>query len=405
MLTTETRNIVKSTVPVLETYGEQITTRFYQRLFESHPELLNFFNQANQNRGKQQTALAGAVYAAASHIDNLEAILPVVKQIGEKHRALGVKPEHYPIVGENLLKAMKDVLGDAATPEILDAWAQAYHVIADAFAGTEQRLYQEAAAQPGGWSGLRPFIVSEKVIESDVIQSFYLKPQDGGPIADYQPGQYLTMVAEIPGQPYVQRRHYSLSDSPNPSYYRISVKREDAAGNAPAGVVSTYLHEHVQVGDILQIATPAGDFTLDAPSGVPIVFLSGGIGMTPLISMVNALMEHGDTRPITYIHAAINHRVHAFQSHLQQLAATHPNLDYHVVYERPSDKDKLHPHFAKEGYVDLPWLQTVASRDALYYFCGPTPFMSAIYRALKTWGVPSDHIRYEFFGPQGQLVG
>src|SRR5690606_5710012 len=122
--------IIKSTVPVLETHGQAVTKRFYQRLFEAHPELLNIFNHANQRQGRQQAALANSVYAAAANIENLSAILPVVRQIGHKHRSLGVKPEHYPIVGENLLAAMKDVLGDAATPEILDAWAEAYGVIA-----------------------------------------------------------------------------------------------------------------------------------------------------------------------------------------------------------------------------------------------------------------------------------
>lgn len=403
VLSSETRSIIKSTVPVLETHGEQITVRFYERLFDTHPELLNFFNQANQRRGNQQTALAGAVYAAASHIDNLEAILPAVKQINEKHRALGVKPEHYPIVGENLLLAMQDVLGDAATPEILDAWAQAYGVIADAFAGVETQLYRDSAAMPGGWIGSRPFRVQRKVVESDVIQSFYLEPQDGKAIARFQPGQYLTLTAKVPGQEYLQRRHYSLSDAPGKPYYRLSIKRESAIGDSPAGIMSNYLHDDVHVGDILDVAAPAGDFKLDAPADKPIVFLSGGIGMTPLVSMVNTLMERGDTRPITYIHAALHSSVHAFQVHLRELAKQHANLKYHVVYERPHDEDRHAPHFAKEGFVDLPWLKTVASQDALFYFCGPKPFMQAVYKALRTWGVADDHIRYEFFGPQGQL--
>lgn len=121
MLTKQTIDIIKSTVPVLEVHGKAITTAFYQLLFENHPELLNIFNHANQREGKQQTALANAVYAAAAHIDRLEDILPAVKQIAQKHRALNVKPEHYPIVGENLLAAIKKVLGDAATPEIMNA--------------------------------------------------------------------------------------------------------------------------------------------------------------------------------------------------------------------------------------------------------------------------------------------
>lgn len=149
MLDQQTIAIIKSTVPILQVHGTTITTTFYGMLFENHPELLNIFNHANQRQGRQQTALANAVLAAAMNIDQLGNILPVVKQIAEKHRALGVLPEHYPIVGETLLAAIGQVLGDAATPEIIDAWAKAYGVIADAFIGVETEKYREAAEAPG----------------------------------------------------------------------------------------------------------------------------------------------------------------------------------------------------------------------------------------------------------------
>ena len=132
-LNQETMDIIKATVPVLEEHGTAITSRFYQLMFKDHPELKNIFNQTNQRKGDQPKALANTVYAAAVHIDNLEAILPVVKQIAQKHRALNIKPEHYPIVGKYLLMGIKDVLGDAATDDIIDAWAKAYGVIADVF--------------------------------------------------------------------------------------------------------------------------------------------------------------------------------------------------------------------------------------------------------------------------------
>ena len=135
MLTVEQKAIISQTVPVLEQYGTQITKVFYETMFNAHPELLNVFNKTNQSQGRQQTALAMTVLAAAKHIDNLAALLPQVEQIGHKHRALQILPEHYPIVGENLLKAIKIVLGDAATPAIIDAWAVAYQQIADIFIG------------------------------------------------------------------------------------------------------------------------------------------------------------------------------------------------------------------------------------------------------------------------------
>lgn len=235
MLSQQTITIIKSTVPVLEVYGAEITTTFYKSLFNAHPELLNMFNHANQQQGKQQAALANAVYAAALHIDRLEAILPVVRQIAQKHRSLGVQPEHYPIVGQHLLGAIKTVLGDAATDEIIEAWNEAYGVIANAFIGIERDLEVQAAEQSGGWSDFRAFRVERKVRESEVITSFYLMPVNGQPIADFVPGQYVSVKITIPGEPYTHIRQYSLSDAPGKPYYRISVKRRKHLRNVQRG--------------------------------------------------------------------------------------------------------------------------------------------------------------------------
>ncbi|MGF7048535.1 nitric oxide dioxygenase [Paenibacillus sp. DS2015] len=392
--------IIKSTVPVLQVHGKSITTAFYGMLFENHPELLNIFNHANQRQGKQQAALANAVIAAAANIDQLENILPVVKQIAVKHRALGVLPEHYPIVGETLLSAIQQVLGDAATPEIMDAWAQAYGIIADAFIGIEGEMYREVAEAPGGWSGFRNFVVSQKVKESELITSFYLSPQDGGAISSYLPGQYITVRVQPEGEQYTHIRHYSLSTASGQPYYRISVKREDEAVNKPAGIVSTYLHEAVDVGNVLEVSTPAGVFTLDQGIDIPVVLISGGVGLTPMVSMLETLATEQPEREVTYIHAAINGRLHAMKGLINELVQCHHHLKSYVCYESPVEGDV----YDKSGYIDLAWLQEVADPNADFYFCGPTPFMSAIYKILLEWNVPEERIHFEFFGPAGSLI-
>ncbi|OMD00500.1 NO-inducible flavohemoprotein [Paenibacillus sp. FSL R5-0636] len=399
MLDQQTIEIIKSTVPVLQVHGKTITTTFYRMLFENHPELLNIFNHANQREGKQQTALANAVLAAAMNIDQLGNILPVVKQIAEKHRALGVLPEHYPIVGETLLAAIGQVLGDAATPEIIDAWAKAYGVIADAFIGVEAEKYREAAEIPGGWSGFRNFVVTKKVKESELITSFYLSPEDGGAIASYLPGQYITVRVQPEDEEYTHVRHYSLSSAPGQSYYRITVKREGEGPDKPAGVVSTFLHDVVQVGSILEVSSPAGDFVLNKDSDRPVVLISGGVGLTPMVSMLETLIATQLEREVTYIHAAINGSLHAMKEMVADLEQSHPTLRSYVCYETPSEGDTFH----KTGYIDLACLQEVTDVNSEFYFCGPTPFMKAIYKALKEWKVAEDRIHYEFFGPAGSL--
>jgi nitric oxide dioxygenase len=402
LLNQKTIEIIKSTVPVLEKHGEAITTRFYQLMFGNHPELLNIFNHANQKQGRQQRALAGTVYAAAQYIDNLEAILPVVKQIAHKHRSLGIKAEHYPIVGKHLLLAIKEVLGDAATDEIINAWAEAYGVIADAFIGVEAEMYEEASNQKGGWDGFRSFVVDRKVQESDVITSFYLKPADNKEIAQFLPGQYISIKLEIDGEEYTHIRQYSLSDAPGKDYYRISVKREAGTPN-PDGMVSNYLHDVVTEGEILMVSAPAGDFVLDTQKNTPVVLLSGGVGLTPMLSMLKTVVEVQPQRNVTFIHAAANGNVHALREEVESLTSLE-NVNTYFFYDSPTEEDRKNNNFDVEGYVTQDWLvKNIPTVEAAFYFCGPVPFMKSINTSLKNIGVPQDRIHFEFFGPKDSL--
>lgn len=390
MLTNETIRLIKSTVPVLEVHGTAITKRFYEMMFTDHPDLLHIFNHANQKQGRQQAALANAVYAAAANIDRLETILPAVEQIAHKHRSLGVKPEHYPIVGHYLLAAIKDVLGEAATEDILQAWAEAYQVLADVFIRAEADMYRQSEYQPGGWKGFREFVVKRKVSETDTIASFYLVPQDGKGLAAFVPGQYISVKLSIPGDNYTHIRQYSLSDAPGKPYYRITVKREDATDNQPAGIGSVYLHEKVREGDILHLSAPAGSFVLDRQDERPVVLISGGVGLTPMVSMLHTLVETHPKRAVIFIHAARKGSGHAMKEQLEKLAGQHPQVSLHWC----------------QGALEPEWLlNRLSTLNAGYYFCGPIPFMKVVNRALTDWGIPASDIHYEFFGPAGSLEG
>lgn len=401
----ETIKIIKATVPVLEEHGNEITRVFYQEMFNNHPELKNIFNQTNQRKGDQSKALAATVYAAAYHIDQLDKILPQVKQIAEKHTSLNIKPEQYPIVGKHLLLAMKMVLGDAATEEVLDAWERAYGVIASVFIQVEQDMYETMANQVGGWTGFRDFKVIKKVQESDVITSFYLEPNDDSPFPDYQPGQYITVKAQIADEPHDHLRQYSLSCAPGSAYYRISVKREDAMNHMPAGIVSSYLHRHVAEGDILPITVPSGDFVLDQTDKRPLVLMSGGVGLTPMMSMLETVVKQQPDRQVTFIHAAQSSKVHAMSEAVKELTDKYQQVSSYVVYGCPTKEDQLAKNHDKEGYIDAEWLESVIpTNDAAYYFCGPTPFMRAMYRALIELQVNEQDIHFEFFGPAGSII-
>lgn len=402
MLTPQQLAIVKATVPALEAHGETITRHFYASMFAAHPELLNIFNPANQKTGKQARSLAASVLAYAANIDRPELLGGMVGRIAHKHVSLEVLPEHYPIVGEHLLKAIATVLGDAATPEILDAWAAAYGQLADIMIGVEAGMYTGAAEQPGGWRGFKPFRVARKVQESSVIASLVLEPADGQPLPPFQPGQYLSLKMRVPGEGTEQIRQYSLSDAPNGHSYRISVKRELAPGDepfAPGGLISNHLHDDVQEGDELLVHTPAGDFFLH-DSGRPVVLLSGGVGITPMLSMLNALVEGRVQRPVVFVHAALGRGYHAFREHVNELAQAHPNVRKVVYYTDVTAEDRPGEHHDEAGLIRLETLRPyLPEGDAEYYYCGPEGFTRAVEDILDRLRVAQERRFTETFGP------
>ena len=391
MLTHTQRDLIKATVPLLESGGEALTTHFYRMMLSEHPEVRPLFNQAHQASGDQPRALAGGVLMYARHIDRLEALGPLVRQVVNKHVALQILPEHYPIVGGCLLRAIREVLGaEIATDAVIDAWAVAYQQLADIFIGAEEQLYTENAAAPGGWRGARSFRVARKVVESAEITSFHLVPVDGGALLDHQPGQYIGMRLLLDGEEV--RRNYSLSALANGREYRISVKRE------VGGRVSNHLHDNVQVGDELELFPPSGEFTLSA-SDKPLALISAGVGITPALAMLDAARHSG--RPIHFIHCARNAEVHAFRDWVDAHAAEHPQIRHYVCYSEPRDGDQADATgFLSRDLLEQ-WLP--AERDLDAYFLGPKPFMAQVKRHLQALGVPAEQSRYEFFGPASAL--
>lgn len=389
MLTAQDRAIVKSTVPLLESGGEALTTHFYQMMLAEHPEVRPLFNPANQASGAQPRALANGVLMYARHIDQLDQLGDLVARIINKHVALQILPEHYPIVGSCLLRAIEEVLGrDIATPEVLAAWGAAYNQLAEILIGAEAALYEEKANAPGGWRGAREFKLVAKVEESAEVTSFYFRPVDEQAILEFTPGQYIGLKLNIDGEEV--RRNYSLSATAQLGRYRISVKRVDS------GVVSNYLHERMQVGDTLELFPPAGEFTL-TESDKPLVLISGGVGITPTLPMLEVALKTG--RPIHFIHCARNARVHAFRTWVDELAEQHPQLKRFYCYEEHDDGADHVGLLTEE--VLAQWLP--ADRDVDVYFLGPQGFMRSVKRHLKALGVPEQQSRYEFFGPAALL--
>ncbi len=411
-LTKEQAQIIHATVPVLVQHGTQITTAFYANLLRDIPALNNVFNTSNQRNGRQQAALAGALYAYAANIDNLEVLKPALERISQKHVSLYVTPEQYDIVGKYLLAAMGEVLGDDLTPEILDAWTAAYFQLADIMIKREDQL----SKQNEEWTAWKDFRIVEKVEESEEVSSLYLKPVDEKPLPEFLPGQYISIQVEVPDLHFNQARQYSLSDKYSPDYYRISVKREkglnlketpDAVSHP--GYVSNILHDQKKVGDIVQLSHPAGDFYLDVrkegEEHKPVVLLSAGVGLTPLTSILNTLVaENG--RQISWVHVSKNQKTHAFGEHVKNMVDSHPKINKQVFHTSPVNGERPGTHYDHKGRLDLSKLEAegdlkLHDKNATYYICGPERFMTELEQSLRDKGVDSSRINMELFGTGG----
>lgn len=407
MLSEKTVQIVKRITPAVAANAEVITGRFYERMFEGNPEVKAFFNQSHQHTGGQQRALAGAICAYFTHIDHLETLTPAIELIAQKHCSLGIQPEHYPIVGKHLLAAIQDVMGDDATDEIIDAVAEAYGLLAEICIGRESRIYEEQRSKPGGWNGYRRLVVERKVAESQVVASFYLKPDDDQPLPDYLPGQYITIKIDHPTIP-TSPRNYSLSDRPGSGYFRISVKREPRlVDHAPDGLISNYLHDSVNQGEGLDVGPPCGEFTLDPATvdGRPVVLLAGGIGVTPLLAMAKSLHHAKNSTPVYFLQAARNSRVHALDGEVRSLAASGSNFHTHIIYDEPFADDLSSGRCDSQGLVTTDLLRRwTPFSDADFYVCGPAPFMANALSCLRELQIVEHRVRHDFFGPKQVLA-
>lgn len=397
MLDSRTIQVIKSTIPLLESAGPALTTHFYERLFKHNPELKDVFNLAHQHSGGQPVALFNAVAAYAKNIENLAVLGSTVERIAQKHTGFLIKPEQYAIVGGHLLATLEELGGDAVTAEVLEAWGQAYGFLANIFIQREAQIYQAQAEQEGGWSGERRFIISEKNTESAVITSFILTPEDGKPVKDFIPGQYLSLKLKHPNLANEEIRQYSLSDAPNGNNYRISVKREIG------GQVSNLLHDALQAGDKVTVMPPAGDFMLKVTPEMPVVLISAGVGQTPMKSMLNQLLKQQHPSNITWLHACEQGPVHGFKDAIHAKRQQHTNLTSHVWYREPNPADVLGKDYDFKGQMELSKVAEQLAPNARYYFCGPIGFMSAIKQQLLTLGVAIENMHYEVFGPHADL--
>jgi nitric oxide dioxygenase len=393
--------VIEATLPVVAENIEEIATRFYTHLFGEHPELIDgVFNRGNQAERTQQMALAGSVAVFASSLVKVPEQLPdhLLSRIAHKHASLGIAPELYDVVHDNLFWAIADVLGTAVTPEVAAAWDEVYWLMAYALINQERGLYSARGVQPDTvW---RDWEVAEKIEETPDVVTFRVRRTDHRLVRTSLPGQYVTVQVPTPDG-VRQPRQYSLTRADDGENRQFSVKRVRGGGK-PDGEVSNLLCDTVGVGDRITMSLPFGDVVLD-DSGRPVVFASAGIGITPMAGMLSHLTAAGSQLPITLLHADVDQQSFALRDQVLADLQALPGSAAHVWYE--GDTASTLPVEVHAGKMDLSDVRL--PDDATYYLCGPLPFMQAVRSALIDRDVPSRDIQYEVFGPdlwQADLV-
>ena len=391
LLSRRSEEVVTATAGVVAEHADQITARFYPRMFAEHPELLRVFNLANQATGEQSRALAASVVAYAVQL--IDPAAPpfghVMTRIAHKHVSLGIRPEQYTIVGHHLLAAVGEVLGSAVTPAVADAWGEVYWLFATQLIAEEARLYALAGVDPS--THTRPYRVARRIEETDDVVSLVLEPADGAPVPDIQPGQYVSLFVDLPDGDR-QPRQYTVSSTAVGTRLQVTVRKVTGRNGAPDGRVSSFLHDGVAVGDLLDVSAPAGDLVMPA-SDSPLLLATAGAGITTVLPIVEHIARTQPQRPVIVAHADRTAEDHALRETVLHAGRQIDDFTRYTWYETVAADD----HRSRTGLMDLSDVPLPAGVHV--FTCGPLPFMRQVRAALLARQVPADHIRYEVFGP------
>lgn len=391
LLSESAQAVVAATASVVADHAEQITAVFYPRMFAEHPELLRVFNQGNQATGEQSRALAASVVAYAVHLINPEApsFDHVLRRIAYKHCSLGIRPEQYTIVGRNLMAAVAEVLGEAVTAEVAAAWDEVYWLFAAQLIAEEARIYQSSGVDPA--QPMRPYRLVRRIEETADVVSFVLEPADGAPVPETAPGQYVSVFVNLPDGRR-QGRQYTVSSTALGTRLQITVRRVRGVCGAPDGEVSSFLHDHLAVGDHVDVSAPAGDFVV-TEADTPLLLASAGAGITTVLPIVEHVAKTQPERTVIVAHADRTAADHALRETVQHVGRLLDDFTSYTWYETVADGDTR----SRRGLMDLSVIELPA--DVQVFTCGPLPFMRHVRQSLVARGVPADRIRYEVFGP------
>ncbi|ORB27877.1 globin domain-containing protein [Mycolicibacterium parafortuitum] len=390
---------ISATLPLVGAHIDEITTEFYRRMFGAHPELLrNLFNRGNQAQGAQQRALAASIATFAAHLVDPQLPHPaeLLSRIGHKHASLGVTADQYPIVHEHLFAAIVEVLGaDTVTADVAAAWDRVFWIMADTLIALERDLYRAAGVADG--DVYRRATVVSRVDDPSGAVLITVRPE-GKPFVNVLPAQYVSVGVTLPDGAR-QLRQYSLVNVPGSDELTFAVKPVAAGTDQPAGEVSSWIAANLCVGDILDVTVPFGD--LPAPDGgAPVVLISAGIGVTPMVGILEHLAAAAPQTVVHVLHADRSDQAHPLRERQAELTEAMPNARLDLWYE---DGVTAGLSGAHAGLMNLAGIALPA--DGHVYLCGSNGFAQAVRAQLAERGVPAERVHCELFSPNDWLLG
>jgi nitric oxide dioxygenase len=376
-VTEEQKQLLRSTSYILKDHGPEVASKFFSRLFKEHPEYRNYFNQTNQQTGKQPAAFALTFYTYIQHLDNLDAMLPHMSRISSKHRSSMVKPELYPTLGKYWLQTVKETLCDKGTPEVMAAWQALFNIISGTFVKKEKELYAALEGEEHE-KGFLPFTVAKKeTVASGPTYAVTLKRDDGGKLWNYNPGQYITVRIEKNG--VLHNGRYPLLETYNGSTYTIAFK--PGYDTDPNTIISEEIIRNREVGSKVLVSPPAGTFSLNT-NAKSHLFISGGIAITSFLAILEDLKKQGKTDSVTLIQCV---RTEGHAAFAEKLRGTLAQGHYEILTEQdPISKKHL------EGKVNA---------DTHVYLSGSEVFLTMAEHALAGFNVPKSQVHIKSIEP------